>query len=125
MLTIKVNPAYIAAKFPTLSPTEYSKVLVPLEDISFNGVNTPIFPDPRGRRTVDGWMKSSYEGNTHGVMVDIDGVLLEEQSIKTASSGVGGNLANNMALGVQRGTLLVYNAAGALLTANDLITSNF
>jgi hypothetical protein len=131
MLTIMINPAYIATKFPNLTtPSQLNSIVVALEDASLNGSNTPLVPDPRTNASFNGWQKVTYQSRTRIIFVTVNGVQLEEEMLKMsagllAQSSVGGGLTNNLAMAIQAGTLIAYNHLNVLLSYNDVLTANF
>jgi hypothetical protein len=110
-IMIKINPTYLDTKFPGLSAAQRGRFLFPLEDASGNGMNVPVVPDPRNVKTVNGWQPSSFQSITRTLMINLDGVLMDKTMMKTASSGVGYNYTNALAMAVANGVLLVYDVA--------------
>lgn len=130
MVTIKINPAYLAANFGNLTPDEQNQIVFPLEDISLNGSNTPIVPSARNATMINGFQKVTFQQRTRSLFVTVNGVQLEEQMMKMASaymavSSVGGSMPNNLAQAIAEGSLIAFKSTGAPLTYDDILTANY
>jgi hypothetical protein len=125
-LSIRIADSYWAkAPGNTIAESKRGRVVITIKDNSLDHANVPIVPNPIGKRMIDGFPFLTGQTNNSTLHISTQPLLYDETFLKETAHSQGGTMIAQLARLVAQNDIEVRTSAGALLTANDLLTATF